>query len=234
MENYTRLDTYRYERKYVTCDESTVHVENVLRCNQALFRPVFSERQINNIYFDTPGLDCFHDNLFGNGNRWKVRIRWYGQTLGEISQPILEYKLKRGLVGTKRSWKLAGFKIDKQFSFNTLIDLIDRSNLDAEQVNDLKKLRPVLLNSYVRKYFISFDQKVRATVDRELKYFELRSSWNSFFHPFQERNKTVLELKYDKNDDEKARDISAQFPFRLDKNSKYATGMQYFKPGVAE
>ncbi|MCL3781704.1 polyphosphate polymerase domain-containing protein [Prolixibacteraceae bacterium JC049] len=234
MKGYTRLDDYRYERKYVAVGHEADQVEWALRRNTALFRPKFSGRQINNIYLDTPGLNCFHDNLFGNGSRWKVRIRWYGETLGEIKQPILEYKLKKGLVGTKRSWMLASFTMDENFDFNTLLDLIDRSDLDDEQVSDLKSLRPVLLNSYSRKYFVSFDGKLRATIDRNLKYYQLKSSWNSLFHPYEEKCKSVLELKYNKNNDELARDVSEQFPYRLDKNSKYATGMQYFNQGIAE
>ena len=234
MEGYTFLNHYRYERKFVVNDSSAMRAEMVLKQNPALFRSIYKPRQINNIYFDSPGLECFYDNLFGNRERWKVRIRWYGETKGKIRQPILEYKLKKGLVGTKRSWPLASFEINGGFDGYALRDLILRSNIPDEQRHDLARLKPVLLNSYQRKYFISNDGLFRATIDQELRYYNLRSAWNMLYHAYEEHSKSVIELKYNQEYDTTASEITSAFPFRLDKNSKYATGMMYFNPGIAE
>ena len=104
IEGYTQLDSYRYERKFQSEGRSVGVVESLIRQNPVGFSPAFRPRQINNIYFDTPGLNCFHDNLRGVPNRWKFRVRWYGNNGNEISQPLLELKIKKGTVGTKKTW----------------------------------------------------------------------------------------------------------------------------------
>ena len=92
----------------------------------------------------------------------------------------------------------------------------------------------MLLNSYERSYFASNDLKFRITVDDNLEYHNLRSSWNSFHYKFSDYDKTVLELKYDMDHDGQAGRISNGFPFRLDKNSKFVTGMKHFRTEVPE
>ena len=37
----------------------------------------------------------FFDNVYGNVNKIKPRIRWYGELFGLVEHPILEYKIKQ-------------------------------------------------------------------------------------------------------------------------------------------
>jgi hypothetical protein len=39
-------------------------------------------------------------------DRTKYRIRWYGKTIDIISNPVLELKIKKGLLGTKKKIEL--------------------------------------------------------------------------------------------------------------------------------
>lgn len=234
--DYTELNTYRYERKFVTQNYSRLATELIIKQNSAFFSSVYHPRRINNIYFDTPGLDCFFDNLFGNAVRWKARIRWYGKKFGEINNPRLEFKLKKGLTGTKKSFLLPSFEIDKKdFDTSFFYEYFEMANLPDEVKDRMKKLQPVLINSYRRSYFVSINQRYRVTVDDNLEYYNLRSGWNIIFpHPFKEIHKTVVELKYDQEWNDEAEQITNQFPFRLDKNSKFVAGMRHFRSEIAE
>ena len=74
-------DDYRFERKYHIQDLNLHEVEMWVRRSPCLFRECFPPRYINNIYFDTPELDNYHENLGGQAARTKLRLRWYGDYL---------------------------------------------------------------------------------------------------------------------------------------------------------
>ncbi len=232
---YTELNTYRYERKFVAERQSRLAVESIVKQNQAFFISAFVPRKVNNIYFDTPGLDCYFDNLFGNGNRWKARIRWYGEIFGKVQSPILELKIKKGFVGTKKSFLLPAFEINKNnFDADRLRTIFEKAELPTEIRERIINLQPVLLNAYQRSYFSTINKRFRVTVDDQLDYYNLRSTWNHFPSVYREQLKTVVELKYDQEWDSEAKTISNQFPFRLDKNSKFVAGMSHYKCEIAE
>ena len=232
---YTELKTYRYERKFVALKFPRLAAEAVVKQNQAFFVPAFHQRKVNNIYFDTPGMDCYFDNLFGVGNRWKARIRWYDKVFGKANSPVLEFKIKKGFVGTKKSFLLPDFELNKNnFDAGILKNIFLRAILPDEFRERLTGLQPVLLNSYIRSYFVSLNKKFRVTVDDELEYYNLRQSWNNFSHPYREEFKTVVELKYDQEWDNEAEKITNQFPFRLDKNSKFVAGLSHFRNEIAQ
>jgi SPX domain protein involved in polyphosphate accumulation len=235
QKGYTELNTYRYERKFVAHKYSRLGAEAVIKQNNAFFVPVFRPRRVNNIYFDTPGLDCYFDNLFGNGNRWKARIRWYGNAFGNVVLPILEFKIKKGFAGTKQSFSLPGFKINREiFEAHILKEVFQNARLPESIHAKLSGLQPVLLNTYHRSYYRSMDRKFRVTIDDQLLYYNLRPSWNRFQFKFSEQLKTVIELKYDEDLDSEAEKITSQFPFRMNKNSKFVAGMGHFRSEIAE
>ena len=113
--NITNLenDEYRYERKFIINNLSSNQVESIIKLNPLAFSEVYHQRYVNNIYFDTPGFHFYHDNSDGNSQKTKVRIRWYNKLFGVIKNPVLEFKIKSGLVGKKVSFSLPLFEIKK-------------------------------------------------------------------------------------------------------------------------
>ena len=49
----------RFERKFVIPRISKFQVEKFIKTHPGVFSEIFHERQVNNIYFDTPNLDFF-------------------------------------------------------------------------------------------------------------------------------------------------------------------------------
>jgi hypothetical protein len=221
---------YRYERKFTVPDEFSLQsVEQYIKRNKALFREVFHLRQVNNIYFDTAAYNDYFDNVLGVSDRKKIRIRWYGDTIGHIKKPVLEVKIKKGIVGDKWSYKLEPFVLDNNFDNTTIQSVFKNSKLPLPILESVKMVTPTLLNSYSRRYFMSADNKFRVTLDFKLLYHKIDKRFNNFnFAPVSDENK-IVELKYGLLDDDKSSAISTQFPFRLNKNSKYVNGINTIK-----
>ncbi len=225
-QEYTKLDTYRYERKYTVEKLLDFQVENIIKFHPALFSEIFNERYINNVYFDTERFDFYYDNVNGKDNRIKFRIRWYGDLFGEIKKPILELKIKKGVVGTKRSFFLKPFYFDNNFNVNNFIEIINKSDLPDEVKLKISNLKPTLINRYKRKYFRDASGDYRITTDKEISYFSVANRYIS--NPVIDTNKIVVELKYDYQVNDEAQAIGTNLPFRLTKNSKYVTGIEKF------
>ena len=221
---------YRYERKFtVPLHHKVSRIEATVKKNKYLFREVYYERQVNNIYFDTADYIDYFDNVLGVSDRKKIRIRWYGDTFGEIKKPVLEIKIKKGLVGDKWSYKLKPFTLDNKFTSQSIQKIFKESNLPLPILESTRLVTPTLLNSYSRKYYLSANNKFRITVDFNLLYYKIDKQFNNFnFAAVRDENK-IIELKYHIDDDKTAQQIATQFPFRLNKNSKYVNGVNTIK-----
>ena len=221
---------YRYERKFtLPASHSLRSVEGLIKRNSSLFREIYSQRKVNNIYFDTYRYSNYFDNVLGVSDRKKMRIRWYGETFGEISKPVLEVKLKKGLVGDKWSYPLKPFLLDEHFTLQKIQEIFRQSDLPLTIGSPLKSMSPTLLNSYERKYYLSADNNYRITMDFNLRYYQIDSHKNSFKQQAYCDQNTIIELKYGLDHDPMASKISTQFPFRMDKNSKYVNGVNFLK-----
>ncbi|HHM21804.1 MAG TPA: VTC domain-containing protein, partial [Bacteroidetes bacterium] len=144
---------YRYERKFTATAAHRSELISHIKNHPAFFREIYHTRQVNNIYFDTPALKFYNDNITGISQRKKVRIRWYGKTEGQIVSPKLEFKIKSGQVGTKWVLDMADFEMGREFSKKYIFDILKKSDLPAAILEDIKILSPTLVNSYRRTYF---------------------------------------------------------------------------------
>ncbi len=219
---------HRYERKFTVLNKSKAEVLLSVKKHPAFFREIYHPRQITNIYLDTIQFQFHKDNEKGIADRKKVRIRWYGNIFGVATQPKLEYKIKAGLTGYKKIYDLPNFKIEAGFSKNELDILFAKANLPVDVHDELKRLTPTLLNTYQRTYFQSLDKHFRVTLDERLTYYKVRPWNNQFLVNARERDLQVLELKYAPEQEQLANQVATQLPFRLDKKSKYVSGIDCF------
>ena len=226
------FDLSRFERKFAISDMHYNEIVQQVRNNRVAFSSLHHPRYINNIYFDTNDLDFYTDNVSGKGSRKKARIRWYGDLMGNIAKPVLEFKMREGMVGNKLSFPLKPFTLDNNFTGEYIQDIFRSSELPDWATTVMLMLKPALLNRYSRQYFISFDNKFRLTVDDELTYYGIGNGLNNFMEK-QTCDDVIVELKYDQvHDGKDSAYVTNDIPFRLTKSSKYVNGFELLHPMI--
>lgn len=203
----------RFERKYVVNGLHPELIDALVRRHPACFNRPFPDRQINNIYYDSPEMRCFHENLAGVNQRRKYRVRWYGTFHGPIHNAKLESKYKHNELGGKDRYPI------KMTSAQTPPSLSE-----YEQKLGLGGLIPVLANSYARRYYLSTDGKFRLTLDWNISFCSYLIK-RSHYSLDVAQSECIIEIKYLQEDDQFYSDIATHFPFRRNKNSKYSTGI---------
>ncbi|MBN1812141.1 MAG: VTC domain-containing protein [Anaerolineae bacterium] len=217
---------FRYERKFLV-DQLDVHrVRALVKLHPSMFYEPYPPRYVNNLYLDTELLDNYQDNMSGVGERRKVRIRWYGELFGPVEKPVLEFKFKSGLVGTKVGYPFTPFVLDERFGHRYYLDTLRVANLPAHVEQYLRELHVVLCNRYYRWYYATRDGRFRVTVDAEMAFYQVRRTTNHFRHRHMDYRHVVVELKYGKSMDVEAERVSRVFPFSVTKNSKYVIGIE--------
>ena len=216
----------RYERKFVVDALTLPEVEALVRFHPALFSEVYPPRHVNNLYLDSPDLASYVDNLDGVRDRAKVRIRWYGDLFGLVHRPVLELKIKQGLVGRKEAHELPAFLIDREFDSDRLARILSGAGLSERLRHSVTTLDARLLNRYRRRYFLSSDGRVRLTMDSDLDFYRVGPRDHAFVARWRDRECTILELKYDVEHEERAAQVASRLPFRMTKNSKYVGGLE--------
>ena len=207
----------RYERKYRIENTAPHLVEQIVRMHPASFRTAYPDRQVNNIYFDTPSFAAFHENESGVAQRKKYRLRWYGPFLQIMEKLVLEVKIKENLLGYKESYPLGNF------SFQQLEAVSAQVN---RKIADYQLLLPTLMNSYQRSYWVTPNNKIRLTIDSQMYFHPLYKQRNfSKYHLHDPA--VIVEVKYDEKEESAAREIMQHLPFRITKNSKYVNGMTW-------
>ncbi len=206
----------RLEKKWIfqNIDKETL-IQNLISFN-LYFRSHFNERFVNSIYFDDQNLKFAEDNLSGISNREKIRLRWYGPNSETLTRPILERKIKKNFQGFKETFVMKNFH-NLHINQNNLLEITNQVN----KILSVKNLQPVTQVCYKRNYLISVDQKVRATLDVDLKYRKIKSFIQNFY---VRSNDIILELKYSSNLDNHLRNSIGGIT-RVSRNSKYINSL---------
>ncbi len=202
-------------------------MERQVLINPGLFSEIYSPRHINNIYFDSHNLRSYFGNVDGSMIRVKARIRWYGDLFGRVESPVLEFKIKCGIMGKKESFKGSSFIFDDSIDLYKIHDAVGLDQLPDSLREIFTPLKPVMVNRYRRKYFLSADKQCRITIDHQQSFRKIHSHSNSFFANAIQSGRIVLEVKYNYSHSEQIDQITGCFPIRMMKNSKYVAGMDY-------
>jgi len=219
------VQNWRYERKIRIDDIGVNAMESIILSNRVFFRKLHEERQINNIYLDDADYNAFFANIDGSTHRKKYRIRWYGDLFGDARQPILEAKIKEGLVGSKERYRLKDFRLNKSFATGFVKALLAGVEGSTVLKSTLRGLRPTLINSYVRRYYISSDGLYRLTLDYDLSFYKVETDSGTVLSK-RHQNGLVVEIKYDLEADSGVDIVTNDLVYRISKNSKYANGFE--------
>lgn len=215
------MTTFRHERKYVLPEIMKKNVWGIIKAHPLMFKEIYHERVINNIYFDTPQLDNYLENIDGVPIRHKVRIRWYDNN---TSSCYLEIKSKKGAVNTKKVHKIGGLDAGSNMR-KFLQEAVAAADLPKHIDAEIHKLVPSCVNRYKRRYFESRNKKFRITLDYDLRFRKMRSS-RIPKQPWPRSKNMVVEVKYNTDGKVNLNEFTRSFPFRVGKFSKYTAGVE--------
>jgi SPX domain protein involved in polyphosphate accumulation len=220
------LSTSRHELKFTTKSSEIDHLKTWLVCHPTGFSTEYQPRTVNSIYFDNFDLDSFQENLSGTSSRAKVRLRWYGDTR-DPKTAVLELKLKRNMLG----WKITdqvNFKSLKlsKMCWPELFKLLKQQIKPDLAFHLALNTFPVIMVRYQRDYFLSQNKKYRATIDKNIIFYDQRMM--SIMNKSQRSatlDTVVLEIKFPSQYVNEAEVIVNDMYLRRARHSKYVTGV---------
>ena len=215
---------YRYEKKILISHLTKEQVQSIISINPIGFKQLYQPRFINNIYFDDNNLQLYQSSVEGDLKRVKIRIRWYGELFGTIDNPILEIKIKEGMLSKKVLIPLKSFYFDRQ---TDILKVLKKNSLDIKKyIINWRSLYPTLVNRYYREYHISFNGKFRATIDYEQAFYSVLSFNRISYGAIDQKDSVILEIKYGAENSAYANEFISRLPLRVTKSSKYVKGIE--------
>ena len=215
----------RLEIKFVSYGYNFDTLLNWIHLHPSGFYSPFPDRQVNNVYFDGHNYTAYTENLSGASERTKVRYRWYGRSV-EPTTGTLEIKHKRNYFGWKLLYRVKSPPYGPEMSWSSIRENI--RNQISEQGRFWLDLNPfpILLNRYRRMYFVSWNGKIRVTIDNNQTVFDQRfKSKPNFLNKANLPDTLIVEIKFARKDREFASQAIQGLPIRVSRHSKYMTGV---------
>ena len=178
-------EVYEFEKKIIKLGFKLKHLPNI----------------VNNIYFEDYSMSSAIENIEGDKNRSKHRIRWYNENESKIT---LEKKIKISSSGTKEKTILES-------------DNFQEAILEAEKLINKKA---IIQNSYFRKYYQK--ENIRITIDKDLKFKLPKTNSIKIFKD------AIVEIKYNTKDNFNVSKLLNNYS-QLTKFSKYLEGLKLFE-----
>ena len=208
----------RIELKDVFRIRDRLLLEQAIILSKFSFRRSFPDRIVNSIYYDTFNYKSLEESLEGESIRKKSRVRWYGPNDDE-SEATLEIKLKQGHLSWKKLYHDSFTICPKAKKWNLFL----QSNYEADFPRYyLKNLLPRSIVTYKRSYYSSFDNKIRITIDQDLKTFNQHSLFDrNLEYKRKHENVLILEIKVDNCNETMLKKVLEDLPFSPKRFSKY-------------
>ncbi|MEA4907214.1 MAG: VTC domain-containing protein [Chloroflexi bacterium] len=215
----------RYELKM---DCEAIHlcvVRSWMQTNSAGFKRAYPPRQVNSLYFDTYDLDSYNRHIEGLYERYKLRLRWYGQELKTAAGGQFELKKKHGPVGDKLVLPL-GYPVQLQGRSWQAVEGSFKAAVASEAAapfrENLSLSRPLVLTTYWREYYLSGNGRVRLTLDTRLcAYDQWNTAGPNLRFPTPSLDSVIVEFKCEVPDARYLSDLLAEWPLRVHTHSKF-------------
>ncbi len=219
-------DNARLEIKFNGHELEKDRIRQWLKMHPACFYTPYPDRWINNVYFDTHHYHCYAENLSGGSARTKLRYRWYGQH-DYPQKGVLEVKCKRNYFGWKLRFNADKSPYEKEGGWRDIQHNLIEMLAPEARIWLESHPQPVIINRYYRMYFVSKDEKVRATIDIKQRMFDQRyKPYPNISRAVNSPKTLVLEIKFDRKDTAIASKIMQGLPLRVSRNSKYMIGVK--------
>lgn len=210
----------RYEVKFVADAFQAPIVEGALWEHPAAPKSAFPNRVVQSIYFDDHRQRALADNLSGVSKRRKMRLRWYGENCDHVLGH-LETKRRESSVGTKEALPLPEAVTVHGATPIELLRDVRRQTSDAWRPR-LDGLAVSHWTRYEREYFVTFDGRVRVTLDRRLETADLSDvpRIDARIHD-RHHDLLIVEVKAAREDVDAAIAFVQHLPLRPSKSSKF-------------
>ena len=207
-------NNYRFERKWIF---NTNYLDLLSKSYKSNFnfKIQHPKRTVNSLYFDDYNQTSVKQNLDGITDKSKIRLRWYGKNSFLITNAKLELKIKKNFLNYKVIYPMKDLK-NKNIKNKKDVEFITKK---INQTVKKKMLIPTVTTHYDRFYLISLNNKIRATIDYNLK----GTNFNCYFQNpiFKVSGDVIVEFKYKKEYDNYVRSNLKKISSRFSKNSKY-------------
>lgn len=216
----------RLEIKFVAREHHERLLSSWFEGHPACFVEPHPARWVHNVYFDTYDCLAFRQNLSGASQRYKVRYRWYGERALPGSG-ALEVKCKRNFFGWKLRYPVADDLCREGDRWQDVRRRLASRLPEAGRIWLAANPQPVIINRYHRRYLVTHDGKVRATIDTRLAVYDQRYKPRpNLRNAANTAGIVVVELKFDRSDRQRASRLVEGLPLRVSRHSKYVTGVQ--------
>lgn len=202
------------------------------------FKKKYHDRIVNSLYYDTTNLDFANDNISGQSNRIKIRARWYTKNKKDYLNNFCDnnffiFEIKRKKNNYSDKIIISKFFLKKKNSF------LDRRNLLKKRLkNEVSKfaelsnlvLNDVIFVNYNRNYYEHcLTGNIRLTIDNNISCSICRKTQN-IFNTNISNNFTIIEIKFNQENEDLVKRILKTFPFRQVRSSKYLYALsKYFR-----
>ena len=220
MESRSEPPGLRYELKFACDAEAEPVLRMALRLDRSAIRTAYPPRRVQSIYLDTPAQRALEENLGGLSVREKIRFRWYGDDSRTVLG-TLERKGREDTLGWKELQRVAGPTPLEDAPRREFMLALARGSSPA-WAERLAVLEPVQWIEYMRDYLVTFDQRVRVTIDRGIRAYDQRRLMRlSRREPTFLPRIVVIEVKCAADDLHLAREIVGRLPVPLGRSSKF-------------
>lgn len=196
------IKKYRSEWKYCETEPELVSLKE--RLTSILSYDSYADEngkyEIHSLYFDDYKDTCARLNVFGEGKRFKYRIRYYGDNSGRLwlekKEKLNSYCYKRKCALLLEGYHLIIEGRAMDVFWNTKEQLIKEFCIDI--VN--RRFLPRVIINYEREAFVESIANIRITLDYNISASEEIERFLSGDYvkiPVLEKNKHVLEVKFD-------------------------------------
>jgi hypothetical protein len=218
--------SYRYEVKIPIPLNRYEIVKLWLHNHSLLFCQHHPQRWVNSLYLDLHSLASFEENLSGISQRKKIRIRWYNE-LNKAENATLEFKHRQAGKGYKVSYKTHLDFSTVPFNWSKVLRKCYQDLPTQGRVEWGNEQYPVLICRYLRDYYISQCNKIRATFDQKIEVFDQRYNTRlNIKRSVSLGDYILLELKCDDKYEQDLANLLANCPLRPSRHSKYVNGVR--------
>ncbi|MBI1839503.1 MAG: polyphosphate polymerase domain-containing protein [Verrucomicrobia bacterium] len=204
-----RMQASRFELKYLITEDTALKVRDFVRSYLSLDeygigQPNFSY-PVHSLYLDSNNLEIYWRTINGDKNRFKLRLRYYNTdpdtpVFFEIKRRMKDCILKQR--GAVRQDAVSSLLLGHSPTVDQVVSKKPSNLVSLQRFGELMmglEARPKVHIFYKREAYVSDDDQVRITLDRDVyaepnPMFTIKTKVSKPVHSY--RNIVILELKF--------------------------------------